>query len=61
MLLKPEKVRILVVSSKLSALSLCFPSRQSSSSSPRGVKLEGHETIVAFSEEGLGMLVSVRA
>lgn len=48
-----------MISSKLLDLSFCFPQRQSSSSSPPGVKLEGHKTIVAFSEEGLGMLVSV--
>lgn len=61
-LLKQRRwVRILVISSKLSELSLCFPLRQSSSSSPPGIKLEEHETIVAFSEEGLGLLVSIQA
>lgn len=50
-----------MISSELLELFLCFPLRQSSSSSPPGVKLEGHETIVAFSEEGLGVLVSIRA
>lgn len=48
-----------MISSKLLDLFLCFLLSQSSSFSPPGVKLEGHETIVAFSEEGLGVLVSV--
>lgn len=50
-----------MILSKLSDLSLCFPLRQSSSSSPPGVKLEGQETTVAFSEEGLAVLVPIPA
>lgn len=44
-----------MINSKLSDFFLCFPLRQDSSSSAPGVKLEAHETIVAFSEEGAGV------
>lgn len=50
-LLKPEKVS---EDPSLHTLLQCFPLRQSSSSSPAGVKLEGQETTVAFSRGGVG-------